>query len=74
VEIQFDEHKLLIVYAHNLRPFERILRRAGVARDDGLRLITEGEHLHATDPRFLSLFEQLCLRLGIGQPAEPVNW
>ncbi len=26
MEVQFDEHKLLIVYAHDLVPFERVLR------------------------------------------------
>ena len=50
MEVQFDEHKLLVVYAHDLGPFERILLQHGVVRDDGLQLITEGEHLHSTAP------------------------
>jgi hypothetical protein len=74
MEVQFDEHKLLIVYAHQLKPFERILRAGGLARDDGMKLITEGEHLHTTDPRYAAAFEQLCYRLGVGEPAEHVNW
>jgi hypothetical protein len=74
MEVQFDEHKLLIVYAHDLKPFERILEQAGVPRDDCLKLITEGEHLHTTDPRYQAGFEQLCYRLGVGQTAEPINW
>lgn len=74
MEVQFDEHKLLVVYARDLEPFERILRQAGLDRDDRLKLITEGEHLHSTDPRYLSQFEQLCYRLGIGAAAERVNW
>jgi hypothetical protein len=74
MEVQFDEHKLLIVYANELTPFERILKQADVARDDGLKLITEGEHLHTTDPRYQGEFEQLCYRLGVGQTAEPINW
>jgi hypothetical protein len=74
MEVQFDEHKLLVVYARDLEPFARILHLCGVDRDDGLRLITEGEHLHSTDPRRQGEFEQLCLRLGIGEPAERVNW
>jgi hypothetical protein len=73
MEVQFDEHKLLIVYAHNLQPFECVLRSYGIARDDGLRLITEGEHLHTTDPRYVAEFDRLCQRLGIGQQAERVN-
>jgi hypothetical protein len=74
MEVQFDEHKLLVVYARNLKPFERILRRFGVPRVDGLKLITEGEHLHSTDPQFVAAFEQLCCRLGIAEPAEHVSW
>jgi hypothetical protein len=74
MEVQFDEHKLLVVYARDLRPFRRILRRRGVAQDNRMKLITEGEHLHSTDPRFLPEFQRLCYRLGVGEPAEHVNW
>ncbi len=74
MEVQFDEHKLLVVYAHDLEPFERVLRQAGVPRDDALKLITEGEHLHSTEPRFAAAFEQLCFRLGVGESVESVNW
>jgi hypothetical protein len=73
-ELQFDEHKLLVAYARDLEPFERVLWQHGVERDDGLRLITEGEHLHSTRPHHADAFEQLCLRLGVGLPAEPVSW
>jgi hypothetical protein len=74
MEVQFDEHKLLVVYAHDLEPFERVLRQAGLNRDDRMKLITEGEHLHSTDPRYAAAFEQLCYRLGVGAAAERVNW
>jgi hypothetical protein len=74
VEVQFDEHKLLVVYAHDLAAFERLMRRHGVERDDGMKLITEGEHLHSTDPRYREQFEQFCYRLGVGEPAERVSW
>lgn len=74
VELQFDEHKLLVVYAQDLEPFARILRRYGIAQDDRLRLITEGEHIHCTDPRHAEAFEQLCCRLGVSDAAEHVNW
>ena len=43
-------------------------------RDDSLKLITEGEHLHSTDPHHGEQFEQLCCRVGIAEPAERVNW
>jgi len=74
MELQFDEHKLLVVYARDLRPFEALVRGFGILRDDGLRLITEGEHLHSTDPQHQERFEQLCCRVGVNEPAEHVNW
>jgi hypothetical protein len=74
MEVQFDEHKLLVVYARDLAPFERVLKDFGVRRDDSLKLITEGEHLHSTDPEHVDRFEQLCCRVGIAEPAEHVNW
>jgi hypothetical protein len=74
MEVQFDEHKLLVVYARELAPFESILRSRGIVRNDCLRLITEGEHLHSTEPEHFQQFEQMCYRLGIGETAEHVNW
>jgi hypothetical protein len=74
MEVQFDEHKLLIVYAHDLTPFEAIVKQAGLRRDDSMKLITEAEHLHATEPHYVSAFEQLAYRLGVGEPAEHANW
>jgi hypothetical protein len=74
MEVQFDEHKLLVIYARDLEPFERIVRQAGLPRDDRMKLITEGEHLHSTEPHYADRFEQLCYRLGVGEAAEHVNW
>ena len=74
MEVQFDEHKLLVVYARDLEPFEHIVRQAGVPRDDRMKLITEGEHLHSSEPRHVADFEQFCYRLGVGEAAERVNW
>ena len=73
MEVQFDEHKLLIVYACHLEPFAAILEQAGIKRDDQLAIITEGEHLHSTEPHFASQFGQFCYRLGVGEAAERVN-
>lgn len=65
MEVQFDEHKLLFVYAHDLEPFERILLDHGLRRDDTLKFISEAEHLHSTDDVFKEQFEELRYRLGI---------
>lgn len=65
MEVQFDEHKLLFVYAHDLEPFERILMQYGLRRDDSLKFISEAEHLHSTDDEYRDQFEELLYRLGI---------
>jgi hypothetical protein len=65
MEVQFDEHKLLFVYAHDLQPFEDILLQYGLKRDDTLRFISEAEHLHSTDDVYHEQFEELMYRLGI---------
>jgi len=74
IELQFDEHKLLIVYARDLQPFERVLAQSAVVRDDRLRLITDAEHLHNSEARYAGEFQQFCYRLGVGETAERVNW
>jgi hypothetical protein len=74
MEVQFDEHKLLVVYAGDVRPFEILLKEMGVYRNDQLKLITEGEHMHSTDPSYRKQFEQMCYRLGVGKAIQRVNW
>jgi hypothetical protein len=63
-EIQFDDHKVLVVYARNLAPYVRVLAEAGVRRKDSLRVISEAEHLHSTCPKFLEQAESLRDLLG----------
>jgi hypothetical protein len=72
IEVQFDEHKVLLVYARELTPFAQIVRAVRVRRNDRLRLISEGVHLHRSDPRHAVAFRQFCWRLGVGEAAEPV--
>jgi hypothetical protein len=74
IELQFDEHKLLVVYARDIQPFQQILQRAGIRRDDRLKLISEGEHLHLTDPRYQNEFEQLARRICVGERTGRVSW
>ena len=50
-EVQFDEHKLLIVYGKDLRPYENILVDSRVPCRDDMRFITEAEHVHSTSER-----------------------
>jgi hypothetical protein len=65
MEVQFDEHKLLFVYAHDLEPFEGVLISHGLKRDDTLKFISEAEHLHSTDDVYRDRFDELRYRLGI---------
>jgi hypothetical protein len=64
MEVQLDEHKLLVVYAPSRLPFERILRTRGLGRDDRLRMISQGEHVHSSHARFARRFQELATRLG----------
>jgi hypothetical protein len=64
VEVQLDEHKLLVVYAPTRLPFERILKSRGLGRDDRLRVISQGEHVHTSHSRFARRFAELAGRLG----------
>jgi hypothetical protein len=64
-EVQFDEHKLLVVYGKQLAEYERILDGASVPCREEMRFITEAEHVHSTNDEFIERFEELKMRLGI---------
>jgi hypothetical protein len=64
-EVQFDEHKLLIVYGQPLTDYEQVFRRFGVQRDDKLKFITEAEHVHSSNDGFAQQFEEFKMRLGM---------
>lgn len=64
-EVQFDEHKLLIVYGKPLERFEMILEDHGVPCKDEIKFITEAEHVHSSNERYGEEFETLKARLGM---------
>ncbi|GIX04142.1 MAG: hypothetical protein KatS3mg114_0011 [Planctomycetaceae bacterium] len=64
-EVQFDEHKLLIVYGEDLASFESVFDDYRVEPDDQLRFISEAEHIHSSSEHFGQRFEELKYRLGI---------
>ena len=64
-EVQFDEHKLLIVYGQKLTPFEGTLIDAGLNCCEDMKFITEAEHVHSTNDEYIARFEELKMRLGI---------
>jgi hypothetical protein len=65
MEVQFDEHKLLIMYGHDLEPFEEVLNEHRVPQSDTIRFITEGEHVHSSSEDFAERFQELTLLLGV---------
>ena len=64
-EIQFDEHKLLIVYGEQLQEYEQIYRSRHVPCDDQMRFVTEAEHVHSSSDRYCQQFDELKTRLGL---------
>ena len=64
-EVQFDEHKLLIIYGHDLSEFESVLADHGIECDDEIKFLTEAEHVHSSSDEFSRQFEELRYRLGI---------
>jgi hypothetical protein len=67
VEVQFDEHKLLVVYGQNLGIFEKVFEQYGVPCDEDVRFITEAEHVHSSTDEYRERFEQLRYRLGVDE-------
>lgn len=67
LEVQFDEHKLLIMYGDEIREFEPILRRYGLRNRADIRFITEAEHVHSSCDEFGEQFDSLRYRLGIDE-------
>lgn len=65
LEVQMDEHKLLVVYGRDNELCERVLRNFSVPRVDDMQFITEAEHIHNSSLEYLDRFRELCLSLGI---------
>lgn len=64
-EVQFDEHKLLIVYGQPLRDYENVFQRFGIRCDQKLKFITEAEHVHSSSDKYSQKFEELQMTLGM---------
>ena len=64
-EVQFDEHKLLIVYGSRLDEFESVFGQRRVGCNDQMKFITEAEHVHSSSERCARQFDELKTRLGM---------
>jgi hypothetical protein len=64
-EVQFDEHKLLMIYGRSQAEFEQVLRSRDVVCHDDMRFITEAEHVHSTSDKYYEQFQELTTQLGM---------
>ena len=64
-EVQFDEHKLLLVYGNDLEPYEQIFSDQRIRADAQLKFITEAEHVHSSSDQYAQRFEELQTWLGM---------
>jgi hypothetical protein len=64
-EVQFDEHKLLIVYGNQLGEYEGVFDQRSVPLDEQMKFITEAEHVHSSSDHYARQFEELQTRLGM---------
>lgn len=64
-EVQFDEHKLLVVYGKELKDYELALIDSHLDCREDMKFITEAEHVHSTNDEYIQRFEELKMRLGI---------
>ncbi len=65
MEVQLDEHKLIIIYGNDHSEFEEVFARYGIDCVEDMRFITEAEHVHSSSEEYIDRFEQLRYRLGI---------
>jgi hypothetical protein len=72
-EVQFDEHKLLIVYGEELGEFEDLLKERNLPCDNRMKFITEAEHVHSSSDYYQQQFEQLKMRLGMDSIENPMG-
>jgi hypothetical protein len=65
MEVQFDEHKQLIMYGHDLEPFIEILNEHELRESETLRFISDAEHVHCSLEEHYEDFQSLVYRLGL---------
>ncbi|HUT93691.1 MAG TPA: hypothetical protein VMY37_29780 [Thermoguttaceae bacterium] len=65
LEVQFDEHKLLIVYGSRLDEFESAFGQRRIGCNDQMKFITEAEHVHSSSEHYARQFDELKTRLGM---------
>ncbi|MEE2639167.1 MAG: hypothetical protein VX768_00955 [Planctomycetota bacterium] len=69
-EVQFDEHKLLMIYGSPLESFEHTLEQRQVIFNPRVKFLTEAEHIHSSTETFQEQFEALKTALGMDNEPE----
>ncbi|MCA9370541.1 MAG: hypothetical protein KC680_01110 [Candidatus Peregrinibacteria bacterium] len=64
-EIQFDEHKLLIIFSNRQRLFEDVLKQHHIPCNQDIQLVIDAKHIHSSTDAFAEQFAQLLTRLGL---------
>jgi hypothetical protein len=64
-EVQFDEHKLLIVYSQSVSDFETVFQSRGVPCNEQMKFITEAEHVHSSSDTYCDQLQELKTHLGM---------
>jgi hypothetical protein len=65
--VKFDEHKLILVYAKSLLPFESILRRHDIPLNEAMPILMDAEHVHITRDEYFQQFKTLQVSLGMDE-------
>lgn len=72
-EVQFDEHKLMIIYGHPLASYEDIMKRHGLTHDQKMEFITEKSHIHSTNYFYYNEFQKLKATI-TGETPDVTSW
>lgn len=67
LELQLEEHKLLIIYGWPAIEDEllEVFKKYGIQEDPEMEFITDAEHVHSSDDKYIDVFERLKLALNI---------
>ena len=65
MEVQLDEHKLLIGYGQSLTSFESTFIDYHIDCHEDIQFITEAEHVHSSSEEYFERFNELKYDLGI---------
>lgn len=66
LEVQFDEHKLIMAFGAALRPFADICERAGLRQRTKLQTVISDEHIHSSSADLEEDFQSLAREIGFG--------